>query len=85
MSGTIPPQSSWLAEPLWTDPGIKSGISVPELISTLKKRKKEAVQAGNEWSNIFPQILASEEKATTDGRGEGLTLTVGMGSCKGYD
>ena len=33
-------QSSRLAEPLWTDPGIKSGISVHELISTLKKRKK---------------------------------------------
>ena len=26
------------AEPLWTDPGIKSGISVRELISTLKKK-----------------------------------------------
>ena len=28
-------QSSQLAEPLWTDPGLKSGISVRELISTL--------------------------------------------------
>ena len=28
------PQSSQLAEPTWTDPGIKSGISVRELIST---------------------------------------------------
>ena len=27
-------QSSQLAEPLWTDPGVKSGISVRELIST---------------------------------------------------
>ena len=27
-------QSSQLAEPLWTDPGLKSGISVRELIST---------------------------------------------------
>ena len=26
-------QSSQLAEPLWTDPGLKSGISVRELIS----------------------------------------------------
>ena len=33
-------QSSQLAEPLWTDPGIKSGISVRELISSLKKKKK---------------------------------------------
>ena len=31
------------AEPLWTDPGIKSGISVRELISTLKK-----ISAGGE-------------------------------------
>ena len=28
------PQSSQLAEPLWTDPSLKSGISVRELIST---------------------------------------------------
>ena len=28
------PQSSQLAEPLWTDPGLNSGISVRELIST---------------------------------------------------
>ena len=28
-----------LAEPLWTDPGLKSGISLRELISTLKKKK----------------------------------------------
>ena len=27
-------QSSQLAEPLWADPGVKSGISVRELIST---------------------------------------------------
>ena len=31
--------SSQLAEPLWTDPGLKSGISVHELISTKKKKK----------------------------------------------
>ena len=34
-------QSSQLAEPLWNDPGLKSGISVRELISTLKKKKKK--------------------------------------------
>ena len=28
------PLSSHVAEPLWTDPGLKSGISVRELIST---------------------------------------------------
>ena len=31
-------QSSQLAEPLWTDPVLKSGVSVSELIFTLKKR-----------------------------------------------
>ena len=34
LSGNAQPQSSQLAEPLWTDPGLKSGISVQELIST---------------------------------------------------
>ena len=34
-------QLSELAEPLWTDPGLKGGISVRELISTLKKNKKK--------------------------------------------
>ena len=33
LSGNIRPQSSQLAEPLWTDPDIKSEISVRELIS----------------------------------------------------
>ena len=37
-SGYTRSQSSQLAEPLWTDPGLKSGISVRELISTLKKK-----------------------------------------------
>ena len=39
-----------LAEPLWTDPGLKGGISVRELISNKKSFKK--VQAGNKLSNI---------------------------------
>ena len=33
LSGNIRAQSSQLAEPLWTDPSIKSGISVRKLIS----------------------------------------------------
>ena len=57
-------QSSQLAEPLWTDPGLKSGISVRKLISTKKQTNKQT-QAGNELSNILPKILAREEKATT--------------------
>ena len=40
LSGNIQPQSSQLVKPLWTDPGIKSGISESQLISTLKKKKK---------------------------------------------
>ena len=52
--GNSQPQSSQLTELLWTDPDLKSGVSVAELIYTLKKKK---VQAGNEWSNILPKSL----------------------------
>ena len=58
-SGNARPQSSQLAEPLWTDPGIKSGISVHDLISTLKKKK---AQAGNELSNILPKSSHAGKK-----------------------
>ena len=61
LSGHIQPQSSQLTEPLWTDPGIKSGISVHELISTSKKKKK--AQAGNEQSNIVPKSLQVRKKS----------------------
>ena len=37
-SGNTRSHSSQLAGPLWTDPGLKSGISARELISTLKKK-----------------------------------------------
>ena len=40
-SGNAHPLSSQLAEPLWTDPGPKSGITVCELISTLKNKYKK--------------------------------------------
>ena len=40
-SGKTRPHSSQLAEPLWTDPGLKSGLSKYDLISTLKKTKKQ--------------------------------------------
>ena len=42
---------------MWTDPGLKSGISVRELISTLKKK----TQAGNELSNILPKSSQAEK------------------------
>ena len=51
-------QSSQLAEPLWTDPGLKCGISVHELIST----KKTKAQAGNELSNILPKSWQARKK-----------------------
>ena len=59
-SGNIRPQSSQLAGPLWTDPGLKSGITVRKLISTLKKKKK--AQAGNGWSNILPKSSQARKK-----------------------
>ena len=40
-SGSIWSQSSQLGEPLWTDPGLKSGISLRELISTKKKKSAD--------------------------------------------
>ena len=42
-SGNTQSQSSQLAEPLWTDPGLQSGISVREPISNkiFKKREKK--------------------------------------------
>ena len=46
LSGNIQPQSFQPAEPLWTDHGIKSGISVCELTSTSKKERKKS--AGRE-------------------------------------
>ena len=52
MSGNTRPQSSQLAEPLWTDPGIKSGISVREIISTLKKKKRRWGMKGRTFSLI---------------------------------
>ena len=46
LSGNTRPQSSQLAEPLLTDPGLKTGISVRELNPYFKKKKKSA---GGEW------------------------------------
>ena len=57
-SGNTRLKSSQLAEPLWTDPGLQSGISLCELISTLKKKKYfKKAQAGNELPNILPKSM----------------------------
>ena len=50
---------------LWTDPGLKSGISVRKLISTYKK-KIEKKSVGREWIvEHSPKILAGGGKAPT--------------------
>ena len=75
-SGNTQPKSSQLAEPLWTDPGLRSGISVCDLISTLKKKiKKERnerkkAQAGNELSTILPKSSHARKKPRPPRRGE---------------
>ena len=56
--GTLGHSRLRLAEPLWTEPGLKSGISIRELISTLKKK----TQARNELSNILPKISHVRKK-----------------------
>ena len=59
-SGNTRTQSSQPAEPLWTNSGVKSGISVRKLISTLKKKKK--AQAGNKLSNILAKSSHARKK-----------------------
>ena len=53
--GNTRPQSSQFAEPLWTEPDLRSGISVH-----LKKKKK--AQAGNELSNNLPKSSQARKK-----------------------
>ena len=61
-SGNIRPQPSQLAEPLWTDSGPKSGISVHELISTTKKTKKTKRRRGMN-GRIFSQNHRKREQS----------------------
>ena len=51
--------------PQWTDPGLKSAISVRELISTLKQNKTKKALAENEWSNIPPEYLQARKKPSS--------------------
>ena len=61
LSGNTWPQSYQLDEPLWTDPGLKSGISKHELMSTLKTKG-----TGREWMvKHYPKVLTNKEKSTT--------------------
>ena len=57
-SGITRPQSFQFAELVWTDPDLESGISVCDLISTLKKR----VQTGNELLNVLPEASQTRKK-----------------------
>ena len=62
-SGNTRPQSSQLAEPLWTDPGLKSGPGVPELISThTHTHTHTQAQAGSERANILPKSSQVRKK-----------------------
>ena len=51
-SGNAYPQSSQLAQPLWTDSGLESGADASELISTKKEKKRTKAQAEAESLNI---------------------------------
>ena len=65
MSGKVRPQSSQLAGPLWTDPGIKSGISAHELISFFfffffKRRRGMGSVMTNDWVHGFGHSPVSQ-------------------------
>ena len=75
LSGNIWPQSSQLAEPLWTDLSLKSGISVRKLIPPKQNKTKQTknTQAGNELSNILPKSSHAREKQKTNKQQAGTT------------
>ena len=56
--GNTWPQLSQFTEPLWTDPGLRGGISVQEPISASKKKK---AQAG--YGQTFSQNPWKQEKS----------------------
>ena len=57
LSGNTQLQLSQLAEPLWTDPGLQSGISVRMLISTSKKDEKKKKRRQGMIGQTFSPIL----------------------------
>ena len=60
LKGNIRPQSSQLAEPLRTDPGMNSGTV--ELVQAKKKKKKKRKREMN--GRTFSKILAGEVNAS---------------------
>ena len=61
-SGNTWSQSSQLVEPLWTDPGLKSKISLRELIFTLKKKREKKRRRGMN-RRTFSQNLRTRRKS----------------------
>ena len=61
-SGNARPQSSQLAESLCADPGVESGISVREQISTKQTNKQTKSQVRNKRSNILPKSSQARKK-----------------------
>ena len=49
-----------LAEPLWTDPGLRSGISVRDLISTSKRTEKRTRRKSQHHHQELPQWGAAD-------------------------
>ena len=68
MSSLAPHWETVIAKPLLTDPSLKSGIGMCELISAYLKKKKKKGRQGMVIHQTFPYeciILTREEKATT--------------------
>ena len=60
-SGNTLPQSAQLAGPLWTDPGLKSGIVVHNSCKLFALKKKK-MQVGIAIENLPPKLLYVREK-----------------------
>ena len=59
------PQSSKLAERVWTDPGLKRGICTREIHVDLCFKKKQKVQVGDDSSYHPPKSSRAGKKTTT--------------------
>ena len=75
------PQLSQLAEPLWTDPDLKSKIGVRELIST---EKKGWGWGGDESSRLPPKTSHVRKKKATSARPY-KAITPPLPPCEPYD
>ena len=62
-SGNTRPQSSQLADPLWTNSGLNSVTGVHWLNSTLKKKIIIKAQAGTDLSKNSTKILMCKDKS----------------------